>query len=413
MQEHNKWNDLIPFYVARTLSPAEMRAFDARLARDETLRREVEEWRTIAGAVWREADAVARTKPPLAPDVLARAQQLRPAGAMPSAVYDNAGVTTGFTQRIRAVREARATSVPVTLVAGLVIAFVCGGLLVMLAFNNAREQTQPLVAQVGTGTVTDGGFAAADATGTSAAIAALITREPGILPTPTNTIMPIGTPVAAPSQTPNAFLPGLTPTMTAVPSQEFNTLLVTECIVLNNLSAPVNIYKTAERSAPVVEQIQPGESRSSIIRSENNWFMMFTPERGIIGWVAFEDVSVTTACNALPVATPAVMPTPLPTIEVTPIAPSQIAIITAPFVDLRVYPGTAYDILTTAGRDTRFTVVGSTVNPLGEQWLVTTLLDGQAAWLPLDSVQLEILVPAGEPTTTPLPPPEPTLASGS
>ena len=62
----DKWKDLIPFYVAGTLSEDDKQALEAYLIQcGDPCHDEVEEWRAIASATWQHANTNALTVPPL------------------------------------------------------------------------------------------------------------------------------------------------------------------------------------------------------------------------------------------------------------------------------------------------------------------------------------------------------------
>ncbi|MBI5958588.1 MAG: zf-HC2 domain-containing protein, partial [Chloroflexi bacterium] len=46
---HNQWLDLIPYYIAGTVSRSKAAALEQHLARCESCRQAVEEWRQVAG----------------------------------------------------------------------------------------------------------------------------------------------------------------------------------------------------------------------------------------------------------------------------------------------------------------------------------------------------------------------------
>lgn len=385
----DKFRDLIPFYVARTLSQPDQREFEARLAVDEVLRHEVEEWRTIAAAVWREADTVARKVPPLSPEIY---QRLAYRGSAPQSTYPAASPVEPTLRQPR-IRPGRATMVPLTLVAGLVLAFLFGAMLVLLAIN-ANNRPEPInIAQAGTGTPGDGGFGAAPSS-TATEVAAvstdfgIIQASPGVLVPPTDT--PAPQPTQAPAVASQEVPATLENMSLIVPTQAVMPVITPapgECLVINAGSQPVNVYEAARADSSLVVTMIPGGQYRSLVQSMDGWYEVFIAP-GNVGWVFAQDVTAAGDCLTLPVASATPMPTStLFPLQLTIPATAEIAIVTAPFADLRNGPTSAYQVISTVDRNTQFAVRGY----FGEgdnRWIFTVLNDGREAWLSALSVQI-------------------------
>ncbi|GEM_PF-736258 len=69
---NNQWEELIPFYVAQTLSRRESAAFEQHLASCDICQKSLTEWGAIASAVRAESAAHLRDLPPLSPALMAQ-----------------------------------------------------------------------------------------------------------------------------------------------------------------------------------------------------------------------------------------------------------------------------------------------------------------------------------------------------
>lgn len=148
MLTHKKWQELIPFYLARTLSDAETAAFEAYMRQNEArCQPEVTEWRIVASAVWREADAYARALPPLSSQVYQRLtyRTTQPASAARYPAPPPATPPPVLPGR-RGVAQ-RTYMLPLSMVAGFTLAMLFGGIVILLVLNfSGWLQPGPLAA---------------------------------------------------------------------------------------------------------------------------------------------------------------------------------------------------------------------------------------------------------------------------
>lgn len=143
--QHEQWQSLIPFYIAQTLAPQQEQAFEAHLTRCQDCQQEIDEWRIIASAVWREADSVAQNLPPLSQDVYNR---LNYRDRPPSSRYS----ANPPRQQNRPLRQKpRQSSVPITMVAGITVALIFGALLIGLAMRDSSNNEVEVALQSGGG----------------------------------------------------------------------------------------------------------------------------------------------------------------------------------------------------------------------------------------------------------------------
>lgn len=415
--EHN-WYDLIPFYVARTLPQDTMQAFEMALTHDDTLRREVQEWRIIASAVWLDTDVVAKQLPPLKPDIYEKLAYRRPlAGTTDSApIPDYAAHPSA-----RRGRAPRRIQIPLTMVAGLVGVLVCGALLI-LAASNRDNPLQVASAATVTMTVTPSGAINVAAAATLTAeqvmtqLAGGTVNPPFFPPTVTPSIIQAVQPTASPLPpitrtplpTPNqADLPLPSPNpeiMSMTGLQATPTLYVPaglpDCRVTNVTTAAINIYDVARRTGSVLGQMNPGESRVVFQTTLDNWYNILTPDGRLQGWVTFEDVSLSGDCLNLPQPSPTALPTS--TVVLTPVSPETFVTVTAVFADVRSGPGVEFPVMMAVPRNDSFRVLGITGSN-DYLWYYVVLADNQQGWLWNQQVTLASEVVTRTPTFTPTP----------
>jgi hypothetical protein len=219
---HEKWLDLIPYYVNRTLPDAERAAFEHHLTTCDTCRRALEEWHTVAGVVHAEVDRWAREAPALSARV--RANLGLPASSNGHSRYQtafdpNQTVSVYTSQRSR--RVGGRIPLPLTLVAAAAVALTFGALLLYIA-SRGDESPARLSADVEVVTLTP------TRTPSPAVTLGAITATPGFLlssPVPTSEdlgILPL-------PKTPTRYVPP-TPTLATTPFPYASPLIPTPTI---------------------------------------------------------------------------------------------------------------------------------------------------------------------------------------
>jgi hypothetical protein len=218
---HEKWLDLIPYYVNRTLPDAERAAFEHHLTTCDTCRRALEEWHTVAGVVHAEVDRWAREAPALSARV--RANLGLPAssnghGHYRTAFDPNQTVSVYTSQRSR--RVGGRIPLPLTLVAAAAVALTFGALLLYIA-SRGGESPARLSADVEVVTLTP------TRTPRPAVTLGAITATPGYaLPGPSPTSDDLG--ILPLPKTPTRYVPP-TPTL-ATPFPYTSPLIPTSTI---------------------------------------------------------------------------------------------------------------------------------------------------------------------------------------
>jgi len=435
--QHKEWQDLIPFYVAQTLSADAIRRFEAHLADCDSCQHEIDEWRMIASAVWREADSAARGLPPLSPEVYNR---LNYRDRAPQSRYSaNPPVQQQATpENVRVLPQSRRRSLPLTMVAGTVVAVIFGGLLMLLALRQGQTPSEiALNLTQNSDVATDfAGGIGAGSTETPVPgiipteITPSVTYTPGPVmfftntpivsdtPTPTNTpVPPTTTDVPfVPPDTDEASSAGIsavvteppqptiTPSEPAVPLGGGPYITVTPgtyaeglplCEAFNPTVVPLEIFARADRNSQIIGTIQPGDVIPVRQVLYTGWYLV-EMNNGTQGWLLFGFAYLRGNCaGELPVATVAASPTPVPGTPQTNIEQSTgdtVVVINASFADLYRGPDFNSDIVAVAARNDQFAVIGYQGTGTN-RWVLVQLDDGSQVWI-WASVVTEY--PAGE-----------------
>ncbi len=452
--QHQEWQELIPFYVAQTLPPDEIRRFEAHLANCDSCQSEIDDWRGIASAVWREADDAARSLPPLSQEVYNR---LNYRDRAPQSRYStNPPVAKSDTpDNVRPMPQSRARF-PITLVAGVVVAVFFGGLLMMLALRPAQNPTEIALDGTSSADMTrqfggsigiggGGGDNPENVTATStpdtgiiptldpgigASQSALIfvtnTPQPGVTVPATITPVPTSTPdtsvlLPAPTQTQadsSAMFAAISPTATATavptlaPPGGGPHITVTPgvfaggialCEAFNPTNIPIETFLDADRNAGIVGVIMPGQVYQVTRTSVTGWYYVQLDSE-TSGWLQSAFAYLRGNCvNALPIAT--VIPSPtriMPTPVNNPVelpGTDTIVAINASFADLYTGPDFNSTVIGVAERNQQFPVSGYQGTG-ANRWVLVTLPDGSQAWL-WASVVVEYPANEAPPTATP------------
>ncbi|MCA9893884.1 MAG: zf-HC2 domain-containing protein [Anaerolineae bacterium] len=419
---HQDWQEMIPFYIAQTLSPDETTALEGHLATCVACRREVNEWRQVASAVWFEADDAAQKLPPLSQEVYNRLQYRdrppatrysanppRPRAAQPqSAMPPN-----------RVIRPAGGFRIPLAAAAAVVATLLIGGFILML--NNTRpEPTEVASAPLTQEALT---LKAANVTVTpTATVTATVTRDEGLgvierTPAPA-TFTPIVTPT--PLAQPTAILPATQrPVSTSFPDptqptgiggggglgggagEDSNTGpsidgVGDECYLVS--SQTINVYEQAMRDSIVVGQMLAGESQRSLVKSQSGWYQVILPPTFIRGWVDPQDVQLIGRCNDLwlPSPTPVSTPTQIAYLPMPQRAEAVVRFVT------EGYSRPAYEApsIATLAAGNRYPVVG--LAQLDEIWYLVQVEDSLQLWLSATQVEIDYLLPNTAVPITPL-----------
>lgn len=428
--KQKQWNDLIPFYVAQTLSPEETQAFEAYLAEcGDPCQQEIADWRMIAAAVWTEADDAARNLPPLSQEVYNRLNYrdqppaTRYSANPPRPVYAAQQEVRERSQRINPRR-----GVPLTLVAGIFVAIFLGGMLVTLSLRTDEQNASTQIASVPTNEGS-GAFGAsnADENGSTSLIIESPTPSSTIAPPrPTDTpqpppptgVPPVVVPPTSPvtSELPQggglpengdssvaAVAPQLTLTPTplywippeSLPAQRPYNIRPNDpnlpCEVWNIAPQPITVRSTPFDGSPIVGQVLQQIRHRVYTITESGWYEILLPgsDRPINGWVSPNEAILIGNCAAVPQPTPTMQgvpsSTPVTSPDVQPSPTSAVGVgnrlqIAAPFADVYEQPGFSSARIATVDQGAVFQV-GGTTSVDGEPWAQITLEDGRSGWV--------------------------------
>lgn len=433
--QHKEWQEQIPFYVALTLSPDEIRHFEAHLINCDSCQQEIDDWRGIASAVWREADDAARNLPPLSQDVYNRLNTRNRAPQSRYSTNPPLSQTADTPENVHLLKQKNRSPFPLTLVAGLVVAVIFGGLLMTLALRPTQTASEialnvtdsnSMTEQFGSDTTT-----IREITPTQTPIIGLI---PTISSSPeptetliqgppifvTNTALPTASATATVTPVPTNIpetvisLPiaterpsaisaiqeaatALPPTVTAIPSNPAPIgggpyITVTPgtfaeglpaCEAFNPTNSPIEIFTQADRNSEIVDVILPGQIIPVTDMSTTGWYYLRL-SNNLSGWLQSGFAYLRGNClSSLPVATVIASPTRLIATAVNTIESPEndtLVVINASFADLYAGPDFNSAVLGLAERNQQFPVVG--YQGTGDnRWVLVSLADNSEAWL--------------------------------
>lgn len=319
----NQWKDLIPFYVAGTLSDEETQALEAYLEQcGAPCYDEIEEWRTIASATWQYVDANSSSLPPLSQQVLtfvAKEAELRASGKLitpngfnAEAVDNPTGAPVYTRQQATASNKKirRNSRLPVTVVAAFMTMLVFGGILLsQLSPSDLEPQTQVIELtesvneEVETLESIDESEVMGDASDFGAQVA-IVPDNPdssGIIATPTSFApRPTVTPFPTATQT-------LIPRGTLLPPPDNNSSIESSvltgvpfgtCWVRNETPSDLTTYRNASFDAePQGSMGARSEIRINVVF--DGWYML-----SYNNWVHGSMVTVYGDCSQVWTATP-------------------------------------------------------------------------------------------------------------
>lgn len=425
--QHQEWQELIPFYIAQTLAPKQKQAFELHLANCDACQQEIDDWRMIASAVWREADSAAHQLPPLSQDVYNR---LNYRDRTPSSRLSANPPQQTRRQAIR--QQSRQRTVPVTMVAGIAVALIFGALLIGLAMRDIPDNAQQIAFQGGGGSDTQltqafGGGIGGGIEATATPIGIIPTEvnnlgtggsgrteiSPSFTPVPIVTNTPFSTPIPYPTDMPPTVPPSIgsttlqnttvpqpvSPTYThtaqppieLAPVNEGNGPYITLtpntikdgaplCEAFNPTNTPIAIYAQANYASAVNGFLTSGEVVRTIVISKEGWYFVVLPSLQR-GWIAPQTAYLRGNCTSdvLWLATPTLVSTPAaatPLPDYVPATEARVAVISAAYADLYLEPFNSDSVVGVAGRGEQFSILAY----MGTQVQIA-LGDGRNAWV--------------------------------
>ncbi len=429
--QHKEWQDLIPFYVAQSLSSDDMRRFEQHLASCASCQQDIDDWRIIASAVWRQADSVARDLPPLSQEVYNR---LNYRDRAPQSRYSsNPPQRKESASLVRPMKQSRRFAMPFTLVAGIVVAVLFGGLLMLIALRPPQNDVEIALNMTDISANSDTAAAnngLVDATRTplptTQGLGIIPTLAPEIQPTMTNGAPvfftntpqspPLNPPAIAESSATNqtpliapptisngdsdvsavsaAVIADITRTPIPAPLGGGPYITVTPntfaeglplCEAFNPTGVPIEVYSRADRNSEIVGILIPDTTLLVTAQSTTGWYLLRLVD-GSQGWLQSGFAYLRGNCSGvIPIAT--IVPTATRTrVPPTPVADIQsatldsIVVINAAFADLYQAPTFNSEIVGVAARNQQFPVIGYQGTGTNRWVLVQASIDTQA-WL--------------------------------
>lgn len=282
---HQTWIDLIPFYVAGTLSRDEMKQLERHLSECQSCRRHLEEWRAVQNVVLSYASGLGRELPPLSASIRESVQSGY--DVSPSRITRLTSLSERLTLNRRAQRQS------LTLVASLTTLFLVVTVLAVTYLGSPGSD--PDTASVGV-VLSD---QATDIPQT--AIAQQRTPDMGILPTterqqPTNT--PIWTPLPP---NPTAKVQSVLPQgggIEALPMQPTNVpdIATNSCLFLPNAGSPVEYFNAPADINPPQGVIYSQEEVVVIKVDVDGWHEIQVPGVGL-AWVRSTEGELSSDCG--------------------------------------------------------------------------------------------------------------------
>lgn len=301
---HSQWQDLIAFYIAGTLPPADAAALEQHLAHCAACRTALEEWRLIAGVVHTEAETWARAVPLLSPAIHVQAAALPKASTnghrLPSATGVDLSQTIVSRRYHRPAPAVGRFTLPLTLAAAVAVVVLAGALLLILA---NRDNADPASGSMANNVSPEATLGAAVSTAPQAIAQAPTSTQwdLGILApsAPPPTLTP---PVSQPSPVP--ITPGGTPTASGMGGGGPIAPMIETCSVHSATGANVPAYRWPGRSYDIIGALEPGEYLPVIVQSGTGWYQIVPPGGGLGGWVSADEVTLSGPCDDLWTPTP-------------------------------------------------------------------------------------------------------------
>jgi hypothetical protein len=445
--QHQQWQEFIPFYIAQTLPLHQKQAFEAHLGQCPQCQQEIDEWRMIASAVWRETDAAAQNLPPLSHEVYNR---LNYRDRPPSSRFSANPPQQARRQSIR--QQSQRSSVPLTMIAGITVALILGALLVGLALRDLPDENSQVVALQSGGSGGDVTQAFGGGMGSGGDVTLIPPTTLGIIPTqgsilgtggsgrtefspsftpvpfvtntPYQTPSPLATPVP-PTVAQNPIIAIQQPTTIVLPSATY-TAQAPEglapigsgpyitwtpnimdnaapwCEIFNPGNQPIGVFAQANYKAGSSGSLLPGQIVRTIVISREGWYFVVLPSLQR-GWIAPESAYLRGNCTSdvLWLATPTLTPTVVGTAIIEPVSKGTVALINAAYADLYLQPDLNSAVVGVVSRGEQYAVVAYQTTGIN-RWIQIDLGDGRLVWIPAVTV-IEYEADSIPPTMIPTP----------
>lgn len=309
---HEEWLELIPFYIARRLSPDQARALERHLAQCKTCHNEFEEWRLLATVVRSEADIWSKQLPALSPKLREQLAHPRQNGYT---TFDPSQTQVTHSKVIYAptiqvnpkfsTRRPR-SRLPITLAAAAVVMMVVAGVLALLLGQfGDKDETVEVPIQ---------GLSSNEISSKESAVTPTTTKQP------TATFTPYfinGTGLGGGFDGGEEGNPG-----SGGGSDSGNPLVGTPipytdglgmtapyatCTSSSATGSDVAVYNWPGLAFNIVDTLPVGEAWNTVVFSSDGWYEVVDPDDFSVGWVPGTQIHLNGDCSylTLPSPTPA------------------------------------------------------------------------------------------------------------
>jgi hypothetical protein len=289
---HENWQELIPFYIAGSLSQADVQKLERHLSKCIYCRQALDDWRTIGRVVRAEAESWGLDLPPLSPQMQAQlGSQISVNG------HRDEEMTQSFMRPIyqRAASSRTRAWVTPTMAAAVLVVILSGALLWYLANRKPlQEVTLTNIAALPTGTSETGSGGSSQPSVTPSPTVAIILATNTVFATqpPTDTQQPpTATPTRRPTAKPAVFPPTVTPS---------------QCTATNRGTEAVNIYEWPGTDYAVIAAIQSRGALPVLLQNGQGWYEVLAS--GVVGWIQGTSVQFSGPCENLPYPSPTFVP---------------------------------------------------------------------------------------------------------
>jgi hypothetical protein len=351
----DKWEELLPFYAAGTLEPAQKTALEKHLDGCENCRRSLSEWHVIGDAVRAEAESWARTLP------------------LPRYNGQFGEMPTGRRQVTR--RRPRRGLALATMAASLVAVLLLGGLIAYMA-TRIRPNDPSARPDDATGVAAN----SSDVSGTQTMMATFSpqitkTNDLGLItntPFATVTFTIIFEPTTVPTTRAQGTIVPPIGTVQPTPIPTLGPTPISGCMASSTSIQGATIRRTPETNGDIVDNL--GGYTLPVFTTMNGWYELMSPNINLPGWVWVGDVQLVGAdCDSIPLPTPTIAVT---FGSCTAVTVTNIALRPDPFM---AAPATAH------------IASGNTVEVLtvsDNNWYLVRAADSSTGWTPINTVTL-------------------------
>ncbi len=306
------WEDLIPFYVAGTLSSQEMQGFEQHLSTCQRCQEALATWTLIGNTVVDQGSRWGANPPPLRfHEIVDQPIGLFAANSLVNPTQKRSSTIGGKRRFEWALGVAAACLIAVFGVSLLLYAMLSSepdhaDQVAVIATPLGTAKTQSATSSQST---VDGGQGENDLgilpvpTAVHTALATL--TQPVPIPSPSSVILPTAMSLPSPMPLPQESLNAPTPETGAMLAPvATSTLNGRTCLITSNGDAPVSIFREPNLESDVVYSLVPGQYLQLWMGGDATWRLVGWPEGGLAGWVLTREIQYAGACDTFLIPTP-------------------------------------------------------------------------------------------------------------